>query len=469
MIRVLKIVLPVMAILAVNSIGVALPPDDQIRKLLADRIGENEKEIGAVVGVIEPRGRRIISLGHRSAKDGRGLDGNTVFEIASVTKVFTAVLLADMIEKNEVALSDPVAKYLPADFKVPEKGGRSITLADLATHTSGLPFLPEDAPPFNDPAAAKYSTIDLKRYLASYQLPRDIGSTWDYSNLGYWVLSEALATRAGRDIQDLMRARVLQPLKMSNTDFVLSPTMKSNFAPGHDSALQAAPPAATVPVYSLMPASGGLYSTANDLLDFLAVCLGYEHSRLSPAISATLKTRRIIKPGNEQALGWNVFRAGDDQVIFRDGGSFGYASAVAYDPKQRAGVVVLINQLGDVGDIARHLLDSDFPLAKPVQTKHTEITLDSKRLDCLIGKYEAKGEGVFVVAREGAFLTFEAPADWGLPKLRIRPESPSDFFAAELPLRVSFQIENDCQITGLLVYPPRGQKSVPAKRLAPGF
>src|SRR5438105_12399524 len=184
----------------------SLPSDVEIRKILAERLGENEKAVGIVVGVIDPQGRRIICYGHQNGGDARPLDGDTVFEIASVTKVFTALLLADMVEKNEVALSDPASKYLTAvTIKLPERNGHLITLLDLATHTSGLPFMPADAPPFSDPTAAKYSTGDLKRYLASYQLTRDIGSDWDYSNIGYWVLSEALAARTGKDIKDVIR------------------------------------------------------------------------------------------------------------------------------------------------------------------------------------------------------------------------------------------------------------------------
>ena len=445
----------------------AVPPDDEIRKILAERIGENEKAIGIVVGVIDPQGRRIISYGHRDVGDARPLNGDTVFEIASVTKVFTALLLADMVEKNEVALSDPASKYLTAAaIKLPERNGHLITLVDLATHTSGLPFMPADAPPFNDPTAAKYSTGDLKRYLASYQLTREIGSEWDYSNIGFWVLSEALAARGGKDIENLIRSRVLAPLKMTETDFELSAKMRENLAPGHDSALQPAPAASTIPIYSIMPAIGLLYSTTNDLLTFLSECLGYEPSPLVPAMDVALSNRRPVQPGNEQALGWNVYGKDADQVIFRDGSSFGYASVMAYDPNSRVGVVVLTNQVGDVGDIARHLLRPDFPLAKPANTKHIEIALDSKVLDSCVGRYEAKGEGIFTIARENNFLTIESPADWGLPKLRIRPESQRDFFATELPLQVTFQTGPDGKVRSLTIYPPRGQKGVPANKLA---
>src|SRR5437588_3344459 len=83
--------------------------------------------------------------------------------------------------------------------------------------------------------------------------------------------------------------------------------------------------------------------------------MAYEPSPLAPAMNVALGNRRPVQPGNEQALGWNVYRKGADQVIFRDGSSFGYASVMAYYPKSRIGVVVLMNQVGDIGDIARHL------------------------------------------------------------------------------------------------------------------
>ena len=183
-------------------------------------------------------------------------------------------------------------------------------------------------------------------------------------------------------------------------------------------------------------------------------------------MEASVSPRRPTQSGNEQALGWTVIGKGDDQVIFRDGGTVGYASAMAWDPKKRIGVVVLSNQVGSVDDIARHLLRPNFPLAKPANAKHTEVTVESTVLDSYKGRYKAKGEGIFTVARENNFLTFESPADWGLPKLRIRPESQREFFAAELPLRVTFKIGNDGHVNGLLIYPPRGQKAVPADRIS---
>ena len=448
---------------------IAFPPDADIRKMLADRVdslSSGGEGIGIVVGMIGPRGRRIISYGHLSQGNPQPLDGDTCFEIGSVTKVFTALLLADMVRKGEVALADPVAKYLPAGLKVPERDGHPITLLDLATHTSGLPFMPDGLPPFNDSATEKYSSAQLSEFLARYELHSEPGTEWDYSNIGYWLLGQALAARAGMDYEDLLRTRIILPLKLKSTAITVSTKLKAKLAVGHNAVLQPAPPFSAVPGYALMPAAGGLYSTTNDLLTLLSVAMGYKRSPMASSVSATLRTRRPAGE-NEQALGWVVIGKGDAQLIVHDGGSFGYASSVAWDPNNRVGVVVLSNQVTAVSDIARHLLRPDAPLEKPTATKRTEIALESALLDTYAGRYEAQGEGVFIVSLEGNFLTIQLPASWGLPKLRLRAESRRDFFVAELALRVTFQTDSDGRVNGLLVYPPRGQNAVPANRISP--
>jgi D-alanyl-D-alanine-carboxypeptidase/D-alanyl-D-alanine-endopeptidase len=447
-----------------KNFAAALPSDDAIRQILTDRVGKNENEVGIVVKIVTPTGDRLISCGHRQAGNARPLDGDTVFEIGSVTKVFTALVLAGMVQRNEAALGDPVAKYLPRGLSVQARTDRPITLLDLATHTSGLPFMPENAPPLNTPAAAKYSSADLARYVGSYQLTRDPGSRWEYSNLGYWLLSEALAARAGDSFENLARKRVIVPLGLTNTDFSISPKMKSNTAQGHDAALKPAPTMSSMAIYSLMPAAGELYSTATDLGKLLEVAMGLHSSPLSNAIKLTLATRRPTGGSEEQALGWTIIGNGDDEIIYRDGGTYGFASSITFDPKKRIGVVVLSNQNGSVDDIARHLLRPDIPLKPAAKTSHTEITIDPILLDRYIGRYEVKGEGIFTVAREVDFLTIESPSDWGLPKLRLRAETDRDFFAAELPLRVSFQSDGGNHIKGLLIYPPNGNKALAAQK-----
>jgi serine-type D-Ala-D-Ala carboxypeptidase/endopeptidase len=180
-----------------------------------------------------------------------------------------------------------------------------------------------------------------------------------------------------------------------------------------------------------------------------------------------LATRRPRQAAGEgQAIGWWVSTEGEDQVIFHDGGTFGFASALAFDPRRRVGVVVLSNQLTGVSDIARHLLRPGVPLERPHATKRTEIALDPGVLDAYAGRYEAEGEGSLVVFHERGALSIRLPPSWGLPPMRIRPESRRAFFAAELPLRVTFETDADGRVTGMRVHPPRGQQPLATRRSA---
>ena len=438
-----------------------LPSDGDIRQILRQRVDVQGKGIGMVVGVIELSGARVVSYGQVGEGDQRPPDGDTAFEIGSMTKVFTALVLADMVRRGEVALEDPIAKYLPLGAGVPALNGQPITLLDVATHTSGLPLMPDGLPPLNELATAKYSDAHLYAFLARYELPRQAAAKWDYSNIGYSLLGKALAARAAADYETLLRTRVVVPLELNNTGVTVQ-GLKARLAVGHDGSLQPTPPLSTVPIMSVMMPAGGVLSTANDLLRLLSVAMGYERSPLAPAMAAMLSTRRP-SPGGEQALGWMVEGRGDDQLFVHDGGTFGFASSMVWDPKKRAGVVVLSNHVAAVGDVARHVLRPSHPLAKPAATKRMEIALDSAILDSYAGRYTS-GTEAFIITKDGDFLTILLPADWGLPKLRLRPESPRDFFAAELPLRVTFQTNADGHVTGLLIHPPRGQKGIPAKR-----
>jgi hypothetical protein len=157
--------------------------------------------------------------------------------------------------------------------------------------------------------------------------------------------------------------------------------------------------------------------------------------------------------------------SGDDTIVFHDGGSFGYSSSVAWQPQRRIGVVVLANQTTNVGDIARHLLQASIPLEHPARARHTEVTLDAATLDSYAGRYDLQDEGVVVIGRDDKLLTIELPASWGLPKLRLHAEGQREFFATELPLRVTFDVDENGRAKGMQVHPPRGQGVIPAVRL----
>ena len=236
-----------------------------------------------------PTGRRVVAYGNLANGDPRTLDGDTIFEIGSVTKVFTSLLLADMVNRKEVALDDPAAKYLPENVRMPERSGKSITLLDLSTHSSGLPRLPGNLKP-KDPRNpyADYSVDDLYQFLSGYTLPRDPGSEFEYSNLGAGLLGHLLAYRAGTDYESLIGTRITQPLSMPDTGITLSSSMKQRMATGHNAMLA---PVANWDLPTLAGA-GALRSSANDMLTFLEAFLGYKESPLAPAMKAMLEVRR---------------------------------------------------------------------------------------------------------------------------------------------------------------------------------
>jgi serine-type D-Ala-D-Ala carboxypeptidase/endopeptidase len=435
------------AVMAQSSSSV-FPSDSEIRDMLIQRIDTQKQSVGIVIGLIEPSGRRVVSYG-ALAKDSKNTpDGKTVFEIGSMTKVFTSLLLADMVQRGEVALADPVAKYLPSTVKMPERGGKQITLEDLATHTSGLPRLPSNLNP-KDPANpyADYSVEQLYQFLSSYQLTRDIGSKYEYSNLGGGLLGHVLARRAGMSYEDLVRNRICDPLHMANTRITLSPEMKTHMAQGYDTAL------APVPLWDLptLAGAGGLRSTADDLLTFLAANLDYVKSPLAPAMAAMLKVRKPTGMADvEIALGWHISTSDGREIVWHNGGTGGFRSFMGFDPKTRIGVVALSNAgtAAGVDDIGQHLLNPKAPLAQAPK-QHTEVAVDPKLFDGYVGKYQLTQTFILTITREGNQLFLQAT---GQPKVQIFPESAREYFLKAVDAQISFETDSQGKAISLTLH-----------------
>jgi D-alanyl-D-alanine-carboxypeptidase/D-alanyl-D-alanine-endopeptidase len=426
----------------------AVPSDADIRQILVDRIDRQHQSVGIVVGVIGPEDRRVIAYGHLEKGDTRLLNGDTIFEIGSETKVFTSLLLADMVLRGEVALDDPVAKSLPPGTKMPERSGHSITLVDLATHTSGLPRLPANMSP-KDPANpyADYSVEQLYQFLSGYQLTRDIGSQYEYSNLGGGLLGHVLALRAGTSYETLVESRICTPLGMSSTRITLTPEMKARLAAGHDASMD------TVENWDLptLAGAGALRSTANDMLTFIAANLGYTKTPLAPAMAAMLKERRPTgQLGLEMALGWHIFTTGGKEIIWHNGGTGGYRSFMGFDPKARVGVVLLSNAETSEGvdDIGRHLLDPSVRLLTPPKD-HKQVTVDPKLFDGYVGRYQLAPNFIITISREGDHLFEQATAQ---PKFEIFAEGDRDYFLKVVDAQITFVTDSQGHATELILH-----------------
>src|SRR5436305_4182924 len=302
----------------------APPASEDVRQILLDRIDIYKKSVGIVVGTVSPQGTKIYSYGKLAADSQIVPDGDSVFEIGSMTKVFTSLILSDMVQRGEAKLDDPVSKFLPASAKMPERNGRKITMVDLATHTSGLPRMPNNMHPkdLTNPYA-DYSVDQMYAFLSSYDLPRDIGSKYEYSNLGVGLLGHALALHAGMSYEKLVQTRILTPLKMTSTAIAFTPAMKAHLAHGHTETLQ---PAANwdLPTFA---GAGALRSTANDMLKFLAANIGLTQTSLAPAMKAMLDVRKPTGvPNLEIALAWHIYTKDGEQMIWHNGGTGGYHS-----------------------------------------------------------------------------------------------------------------------------------------------
>ena len=428
----------------------ATPTDAEIRKILIERIDVQRQSVGIVVGIIEANGRRVVA--HGAAKP----NGDTLFEIGSVTKVFTALLLADAVQRGEVELDDPVAKFLPDTVKVPEGGGKRITLQDLATHTSGLPRLPSNFfPKDGSNPYADYTVAQMYDFLSAYELQRDAGAQYAYSNFGAGLLGHALARRAGTDYATLMRSRVVAPLSMKDTMIDIPAALKKRLAVGHDAELRPVPNW-DVPT---LAGAGALRSTVNDLLAFLAAVLGYTKTPLAPAMSSMLTARKPTgTAGMEIALGWHVdARPEGHELVWHNGGTGGYRSFVGFDPKSRTGVVVLSNTSTSAGvdDIGRHLLDPSLPLL----TTPKQATANPKLYDRFTGNYQLAPGFILTITRDGDRLFSQAT---GQPQFEIFPKSDRAYFPKAFEALITFQDDVDGRAPSLTLH--QGGRETLARR-----
>jgi len=416
----------------------SLPPDSTVQRILNERLKSSPFR-GIAVGLLDADGsRRVVAV---------GVPADRVFEIGSITKTFTASILAGMVADGSVRLDDPVAKYLPASVRVPARNGRQITLVDLATQSSGLPRMPANmAPRDSSNPYADYTVEQMYAFLSSYELPRDPGATYEYSNLGVGLLGHALALKAGTSYEELVRRRVLGPLGMRETAITLSPALRARVASGHDAEGH------VVPSWDLptLAGAGALRSTAQDMLKFLAANL----DTAGPFRLAHVSRHAAGNATMSIGLAWHILaRPGGASITWHNGGTGGYRSFIGFDAARRVGVVVLTNANIGADDIGFHLLDGSMPLQAPPKIR-TAIAVDTTVLDRYVGEYELVPTFHIVVTREGPGLFIQAT---GQPKFPIYAESESEFFLKVVDAQITFSRD------GLILH--QNGQNLPGRRI----
>lgn len=421
---------------------IATPAPVDVRRLIDERVASG-RSVGIVATQIRAEEESVSAAGE--AGEGQApLSRDSVFELGSIGKALTATLLAEMVERSEVSLDEPVDELLPAGMSTPTRNGRRITLVHLATNTSGLPRLPTNmraAEPDNP--YADYTVDELYEFLETYELPREIGAEYEYSNLGFGLLGHALASRAGRGYEELVRERVLKPLAMYSTRIRPTDEMTRLFALPHDEGGH------IVSRWELaaLAGAGSFLASVDDVIRFARANIFPPDSLLGRAIAATHVPRHAVTSKRSIGLAWHTDRAFERDLIWINGQTGGSHGFVGFDPVSRAGVVVLSNSVSSIDDLGFHLLDTRLDLAPPNQ-RH-EIMLPSSALDRYVGVYQLAPAGTVTISRTGDGLFADAS---GLGSAAIYPASESEFFVKVVPIDLSFDIDPSGAVVGLTLH-----------------
>jgi serine-type D-Ala-D-Ala carboxypeptidase/endopeptidase len=448
---------------AATTSGTAAAPPATLSELASsiDPIGQQlttqRWAPGVVVGLIRGDQTWVRGYGRLGPDDAGVPDGDTAFEIGSVTKVFTALLAADAEAREELALDWPVSKVLPAGVTAPEHSEGPITLRHLATHTSGLPRMPSNfAPGDPDDPFADYDQVKLHDFLNAHQLGRAPGEAYAYSNVGMGLLGYLVATNAGGSWSATLAERVLGPLGLSGTS--VSPLEGQRAAVGHDGASR--------PVLSwamnVLGGAGDLTSTANDMLAFLAHQLDPPEGALGAAIRATQEDQRIAGAMG-MGLGWHLGLMGavGDPLRWHNGQTAGFHSYVAFDPVGRFGVVVLASQgqavIDTVGAVLVLMLrGEEWALELP-----ESVSVTNEALKALEGDYPLAPLFVVTVRAEGNQLFVQAT---GQPELPVFPLSDTEFQYRVVAAKLVFELDSETGRAVRLVLHQNGQE-MPGDRL----
>lgn len=325
---------------AAQTSQVADPLHEHVAKLASEVVGKRGCP-GVAIGLIADGKQRVFAFGRPSMKSERAIDGDTLFEIGSITKVFTCIALAQMTLDGSVRLEDTVQGLLPDTVAMPRTEEREIRLVDMATHHSGLPRMPSNFHPKNglNPFAS-YTVDKMYESLGDHELRRDVGEEYEYSNLAMGLLGHVLARRAGTDYETLISRRLLQPLGMRATGIELNEELRPRLARAH---LRNG--IATLNWdFPTLTGAGALRSSVHDMMKFLNACLSPPDKTFAAALELTMKPRHEIAKDISVGLGWHVEGAGDGRWWWHDGATGGYTSYAGFNPKRQMAVVVLRNR-----------------------------------------------------------------------------------------------------------------------------
>lgn len=428
----LPIFLTTILLLTLNANTLAAQIPDEIKSAIKSRVDFGLSK-GIVVGYFNKKGVSYFGYG-KTKEAGETPNEHTIFEIGSITKVFTSALLVDAHAKGDIQLGDPITKYL-AKSLISERLSQ-ITPAMLATHHSGLPRMPSNyAEPYYQLAPKGYTREGLYAFLQAPEFISKTDEQYHYSNLGYGLLGHVLEIKTGMSLQQLLAERITKKLGMKDTAFAIEFIDRKRLAQGHHGDIETA----NWP-NGMLDGSGSILSTASDLIAFLKAHFNDAKSELTLELCSTLRARKNAWEGTDIGLGWHINKLPDGKVIhWHNGSSGGFHGFVGMDLAQQKAVVVLANSGGDGNDdIGFHLLDPGQPI-KPTPT-HQETSLPEELLSQYVGIYDTD----FGVPIEITLQNKQLKAKFGDQfALKLYPSSKSEFFYRAIDAQIEFATGTD--------------------------
>lgn len=395
------------------------------------RVEAQRRGTGAVAHVVAGPNEELTAYGHTSDKRDRAVDGGSIFQIASLTKIFTALLLADAAERGEVGLADPLSRHLPG--RMPKFEGREPTLRDLASHTSGLPLRPlSRAGASQENPYAGYSMEDLLADAGATPLRAAPGSRFEYSNIGYGLLGAALAHRIGKTYGELLRDRILGPLALEATALSPTPAMRQRLVQGYNAQAVATPPWD----FGALAPAGGLFSSVRDISRFLSPWRTGDNALKRGAIGMLKPIAPADGAHDRIGLGWRI-RAHDGKTIaWSTGTGGGVRSFMAIDIATGKSVAAFINMAtgSGVDDIGFHALDPASPVDRAAPVERKAISVGAAILQRYVGRYAFAPNDVIEIVRENDGLTLVQ----GGQRIQMFAESATRFFIREDNVTLDF-------------------------------
>ena len=400
------------------------------------------------IAIIDSTGIQYFNFGLTS-KRGKEVDEHTIYEIGSISKVFTATLLAQQVRDGDLTLDDKINDYLPAEVKVPVMGEQEITFGNLSDHTSGLPRMPYNFSPANPHNPfADYTVDQMYEFISNYQPVREVGEEFEYSNIAQGLLGHLLAENKNTTYENLMIQTIARPLAMNETKIKLDKRMTDNLALGHSDGK-------VVENWDIptLAGAGAIRSSTSDMAKFVSANLGYSESPVMAAMEFSHQIRHDKADAMRVALGWLIKKGEDGDIICHGGATGGYRTFIGFVKETGKGVVLLTNSSAGADDIGLYLLDPGSKLSE-VRSKSDAVELPKATMEQYVGVYELQADLKITITKEGSQLYGQAT---GQGRFEIYPKNDTVFYLTVVEAEISFSM-NDGLVENLTLFQD-GQES----------